>query len=106
MELGILSLSDIQTNPDTGQRFPTNRGFRVDRAQFEAGTQPGQAIMVGSTDELIEKIVDAHEVLGIGRFVGQVDWGGLPRPLVEESVTRYASEIAPAVQAAIGSTTT
>jgi alkanesulfonate monooxygenase SsuD/methylene tetrahydromethanopterin reductase-like flavin-dependent oxidoreductase (luciferase family) len=81
---------------------PTNRGFRVDRAQFEAGTQPGQAIMVGSTDELVEKIVDAHRLLGVDRFIGQVDWGGLPSPLVEESVARYATEIAPAVRKAVG----
>jgi len=82
---------------------PTGRGFHVDQSQFEAGTQPGQAIMVGSTDELIEKIVDVHEVLGLDRFVGQIDWGGLPRSLVEESITRYATEIAPAVRAAVES---
>jgi alkanesulfonate monooxygenase SsuD/methylene tetrahydromethanopterin reductase-like flavin-dependent oxidoreductase (luciferase family) len=82
-------------------KTPGGRGFVVDRARFELGTQPGQAIMIGSADELIDKILDAHRVLGIDRFIGQVDWGGLPPALVEESITRYATEIAPAVRSAL-----
>lgn len=40
--------------------------------------------MIGSAEE----IVDAHQLLGIDRFYGQFDWGGLPRTLVEESLHR------------------
>jgi len=80
-------------------KTPGGRGFTVDRASFDAGTRRGQAIMIGSSRELIEKTLDAADVLGVDRFYGQVDWGGLPRALVEESVTRYATEIAPAVRA-------
>jgi alkanesulfonate monooxygenase SsuD/methylene tetrahydromethanopterin reductase-like flavin-dependent oxidoreductase (luciferase family) len=76
------------------------RGFLVTQEQFEAGTRPGQAIMVGSSEELIDKIMDAYTELGVDRFFGQVDWGGLPRRLVEESIHRYATEIAPVVRAA------
>ncbi len=79
---------------------PGGRGFIVNRASFEAGTRRGQAIMVGSSEELIEKILDAHAMLGLDRFYGQVDWGGLPRTLVEESITRFATEIAPVVRRA------
>ena len=32
------------------------------------------------------------------RFYGQFDWGGLPRQLVEDSVHRFATEIAPTVR--------
>jgi alkanesulfonate monooxygenase SsuD/methylene tetrahydromethanopterin reductase-like flavin-dependent oxidoreductase (luciferase family) len=81
-------------------KTPGGRGFVVTREQFEAGTGRGQAIMVGSSEELIEKILDAHKVLGVDRFFGQIDWGGLPRRLVEESIYRYATEIAPAVREA------
>ena len=48
--------------------------------------------------ELIEKILDARTTLGLNRFFGQIDWGGLPRELVEASITRLATEIAPAVR--------
>jgi hypothetical protein len=37
--------------------------------------------------------------LGINRFFAQFDWGALPRPMVEDSIHRYATEIAPAVRA-------
>jgi alkanesulfonate monooxygenase SsuD/methylene tetrahydromethanopterin reductase-like flavin-dependent oxidoreductase (luciferase family) len=80
-------------------KTPGGRGFEVNRAQFEAGTAPGQAIMVGSSEEVTAKILQAHELLGIDRFFGQVDWGGLPRELVEASIHRYATEISPAVRA-------
>lgn len=84
-------------------KTPGGRGFTIDQASFQAGTAPGQAIMIGSSDELIEKIIDADRVLGgIDRFFGQVDWGGLPRPLVEASMTRLATKIAPAVRSALG----
>lgn len=56
--------------------------------------------MVDSSEQLIEKILDAHEMLGLDRFYGQVDWSGLPRALMEESLTRFATEIAPAVRRA------
>jgi len=82
-------------------KTPGGRGFAIDESYFTAATSPGQAVMIGSSDELIEKIVFAHEVLGIDRFFGQADWGGMPLALVEDSLTRLATEIAPAVRAAI-----
>ena len=78
---------------------PGNRGFNVSRTQFQAGTRRGQALMIGSSEQITEKILDAQEALGIDRFYGQVDWGGLPRAMVEDSIHRFASEIAPAVRA-------
>ena len=80
---------------------PGGRGFHIDRAGFEAGTAAPNALMIGSTDEIITKLVLAHEVLGVDRVFGQVDWGGLPRGLVQDSIARYATDIAPAVRAAI-----
>jgi hypothetical protein len=77
-------------------------GFLVNRAAFEAGTQRGNAIMIGSSEEITEKILDAHRLLGIDRFFGQFDWGGLPRPLVEDSTHRLATAIAPAIRSSIG----
>ncbi|MGI3786081.1 MAG: LLM class flavin-dependent oxidoreductase [Janthinobacterium lividum] len=79
---------------------PGGRGFTVSREQFVAGTGPDKALMIGSSDEVIQKILLAREVLGIDRFFGQVDWGGLPRGRVEESIARLAGEIAPAVRRA------
>lgn len=80
-------------------KTPSGRGFLVNQAQFDAGTRRGNAIMIGSSEQLIEKILDAHQTLGLDRFLGQIDWGGLPRAAVSDSIHRYAEEIAPAVRA-------
>jgi alkanesulfonate monooxygenase SsuD/methylene tetrahydromethanopterin reductase-like flavin-dependent oxidoreductase (luciferase family) len=69
-------------------KTPGGRGFVVDRTSFEAGTRPGQALMIGSSDELIAKILDADRVLGgLDRFYGRstgadflVRWWRHPSP--------------------------
>jgi alkanesulfonate monooxygenase SsuD/methylene tetrahydromethanopterin reductase-like flavin-dependent oxidoreductase (luciferase family) len=81
-------------------KTPGGRGFLVSRDQFEAGTAAGNALMIGSVPELIIKLVEAREVLGVDRVYGQADWGGLPRGMVEDSISRFATEIAPVVRTA------
>jgi hypothetical protein len=51
--------------------------------------------MVGSAAEVTDKLLDARKALGLDRIFAQVDWGGLPAALVEESIARYATEIGP-----------
>jgi hypothetical protein len=78
------------------------RGFLVDEDAFRADTAPGQALMIGTADEITAKILDAHDTLGgIDRFYGQVEWGGRPRKLVETSIRLLATEFAPAVRKAL-----
>src|SRR3954447_23788880 len=78
------------------------RGFVVDRATFDAGRRREGALMIGTPEPLAEKILNAHAELGIDRFIGQFDWGGLPAARVYESIERLATEIAPSVRAAVG----
>jgi hypothetical protein len=56
--------------------------------------------MIGSAGEITDKLADAVKTLGLDRVFAQVDWGGLPPGLVEESIARYATDIAPALRAA------
>jgi alkanesulfonate monooxygenase SsuD/methylene tetrahydromethanopterin reductase-like flavin-dependent oxidoreductase (luciferase family) len=79
-------------------KTPGGRGFQIDRWSFEHGTRAGQALVIGSSEEIVDKIGEMREVLGIDRFYGQVDWGGLPRELIDESITRLATEIAPVIR--------
>ncbi len=80
-------------------KTPGGRGFVVDRRSFDAGSVRGGAIMIGSAEEITEKILDLRTLLGADRFLGQIDFGGLPRSMVEESIARLATEIAPTVRA-------
>jgi alkanesulfonate monooxygenase SsuD/methylene tetrahydromethanopterin reductase-like flavin-dependent oxidoreductase (luciferase family) len=79
---------------------PGGRGFVVSQAAFDAGTSRQGAIMIGSAGEITDKLTDAVKALSLDRIYAQVDWGGLPASLVEDSIARYASEIAPALRAA------
>jgi len=54
--------------------------------------------MIGSADEITDKLLDAAKALGLDRIFAQVDWGGLPSDLVGESIARYATEIAPVLR--------
>ncbi|MCM3923166.1 LLM class flavin-dependent oxidoreductase [Frankia sp. AiPs1] len=80
-------------------KTPGGRGFIVSAEAFADGMRRGNAIMIGTPAQLIEKILDAHQTLGLDRFYGQIDWGGLPREQVADSIHRFADAVAPVVRA-------
>jgi hypothetical protein len=55
---------------------------------FDAARRRDGALMIGTPEQLTEKILDAQAQLGITRFIGQFDWGGLPPARVHESIAR------------------
>jgi alkanesulfonate monooxygenase SsuD/methylene tetrahydromethanopterin reductase-like flavin-dependent oxidoreductase (luciferase family) len=77
---------------------PTGRGFHIGRAEFDAAAVPFGALMVGSPQEIIDKILDEREVLGIDRYLGQIDFGGMPARMVHDSIELLATEIAPVIR--------
>jgi len=54
------------------------RGFVVDWAMFDTARRRDGALMIGTPEQLTEKILDAQAELGITRFIDQFDWDGLP----------------------------
>jgi alkanesulfonate monooxygenase SsuD/methylene tetrahydromethanopterin reductase-like flavin-dependent oxidoreductase (luciferase family) len=79
-------------------KTPGGRGFTVTPAAFEAATSPHGATMVGSAEELTTKLLDAKRTLGLDRVYGQIDWGGLPQRMVEESIARFGQNVAPTLR--------
>jgi hypothetical protein len=47
-----------------------------------------------------------RDLLGVGRFIGQVDLGGLPPQLVNRSIELFAGEVAPVIRSETESGTT
>jgi probable LLM family oxidoreductase len=85
-----------------GQNMP--RVGRLDRDSFEAWASPHGALVAGSPAEIIDKILWEHEVLGHARFLAQVGLGGLSQADTLRSIELLATEVLPAVRAALPTT--
>ncbi len=68
--------------------------------EFETLSGPDQALFVGSSQEVTEKILRQYEVFGHQRVLLQMDLGGLPYRTVAQNIERLGSEIAPVVRKA------
>ncbi|WP_427017485.1 hypothetical protein ACQCSX_02340 [Pseudarthrobacter sp. P1] len=82
-----------------GQNMP--RTGRLDRVGFEAWAGPRGAIFAGSPAEIVDKILWEHEILGHTRFLAQVGLGGLSQAETLRSIELLATEVLPAVRAAL-----
>ncbi len=71
---------------------------RMSRADFEQLANPNTGLFVGSSSQIIEKILHQHELFGHQRFIAQVDIGGQPFHKVAENIERLATEVAPIVR--------
>jgi probable LLM family oxidoreductase len=78
------------------------RGSRLDRAAFDAWSGPRGALFAGSPAEIVDKILWEHEILGHSRFLAQVGLGGLAQAQTLRSIDLLATEVLPAVRAALG----
>jgi len=79
-------------------KTPGGRGWLVSTDHFAATAGPTGALMTGSPQEIIDKILTERDILGIDRFIGQIDLGGLPPHLVNRSIELLATQVAPAIR--------
>ncbi|MFC4507324.1 MULTISPECIES: LLM class flavin-dependent oxidoreductase [Streptomyces] len=70
-------------------------GFSVSPQAFSEGLRPGRHLMIGTADQVTEKLLLLHEAVPFDRVQALVDWGGLPDHLVRESLDRLGTDIAP-----------
>ncbi|GAA0279051.1 LLM class flavin-dependent oxidoreductase [Cryptosporangium japonicum] len=80
-------------------KSPGGGGYVVSRSDFDAGRGPRGALMIGTSEQVTEKLAQLHEVVGYDRLSLLVDWGGLPDGLVQASLDRLGTEIAPSLRA-------
>src|SRR5262249_49344099 len=79
-------------------KHPGGGGFTVSPQRFQDGMRAGGHLMIGTGEHVAAKLADLHDAVGFDRVQALVDWGGLPRELVEESGPRLGGEIAPVVR--------
>jgi len=75
------------------------RGWaRIGRPEFDALCSPRGALLVGSPQEVIEKILSQHEIFGHQRFLAQITVGTLPHEKALRAIELLGSVVAPAVR--------
>ncbi len=84
-------------------RIGRERGWSaMTRGQFEAGRSPRGALLVGSPEEVAEKILFEHEIFDNQRFMAQISVGAMPHDRVMRAIELFGTEVAPAVRKELG----
>jgi probable LLM family oxidoreductase len=84
-------------------RIGRERGWPpMTRQDFDATRTLRGANLVGSPQEVVEKILFQHEIFGHDRFLLQMSVGTLPHASIMRSIELLGTEVAPAVRSALG----
>ena len=83
-------------------RIGQERGWSpLSRQQFEYSRSEKGALLVGSPQEVIDKILYEHELFGNTRFLAQMSMGDMPHNKILRSIELYGTVVAPAVRKAL-----
>jgi probable LLM family oxidoreductase len=83
-------------------RIGRERGWPpMERSHFEDMRSPQGSLLVGSPQEVIDKILYEHEIFNHSRFLAQMTVGPLPHHQVLRSIELFGTVVAPAVRKAL-----
>ena len=68
------------------------------REQFDASTETHGALLVGSPQQVIDKILYQHQLFGHTRFLAQMSLGAMPHNKVLHSMELLGTKVAPEVK--------
>ena len=85
-------------------RVGRDRGWApLTRPQFDHSRSPKGALMVGSVQQVIDKILYEHELFSFTRFFAQASVGNVPHKMTMKSIELFGTKVAPEVRKAINS---
>lgn len=84
--------------PHLNVGFQAIRGSGYPKQQFAQAIDYREALMVGSTDLIIEKLLYQYELFGMQRFLAQIDFGGVPFDKLMKNIELIGNEIIPAIK--------
>lgn len=90
------ALREYYPHLDTGMQ--ALRGGGYPKQQFAQSVDYRDALMVGSPQQIIEKMLYQHELYGHQRFMAQIDFGGVPFDKIAKNIELIATEIMPAIK--------
>jgi probable LLM family oxidoreductase len=84
-------------------RVGRDRGWPpLSRQQFEYSRSPKAALMVGSVQQVIDKILYEHEIFGNTRFFAQASVGNVPHKMIMKSIELFGDRVAPVIRRELG----
>ena len=90
------AMREFYPHLNTGMSFI--RGVGYPKQQFANSPDYREALMVGSPQQIIEKILYQHELYGHQRFMAQLDFGGVPFENIMKNIELIGNEIIPAIK--------
>jgi len=84
--------------PYINEGMKLSNGSGYPRDAFALGADPHNVMNIGSPQQIIEKILYQHEVFGHQRYIGQMDFGGVPFEKLMKNIELIGHEILPAIK--------
>ena len=86
-------------------RIGRERGWPpTTRQHFEEMRAPAGSLLVGSPQQVIDKILFEHSIFKHNRFLAQMDVGTMPHDKLMKSIELFGTKVAPEVKKALAST--
>jgi probable LLM family oxidoreductase len=83
-------------------RIGRERGWApLRRMDFDAMRSPTGSLLVGSVDEVVDKILYEHSLFKNSRFLAQMSVGIMPHDKILRSIALFGNKVAPAVKKAL-----
>lgn len=79
-----------------GMKLTNGSGFP--KGLFAQGQDARSIINVGDPDLVIEKLLYQHELFGMDRYVGQIDFGGVSMDNIKRTIDLLGTKVVPAVK--------
>ena len=84
-------------------RVGRSRGWQpMTREQFDFMQAPEGSLMVGSVEQVIEKMIYEYELFGFTRFFAQASLGFVPHEMTIKSIELFAKQVGPEVKRRLG----
>ena len=90
------ALLDTYPHVNQGMQLINGRGYP--EQAFMQGSDTHNVMNIGSAQQIIEKILYQHELFGHQRYIGQMDFGGMPFEKLARNIELIGTEILPAIK--------
>ncbi|MEF2247686.1 LLM class flavin-dependent oxidoreductase [Paenibacillus sp. IITD108] len=90
------AMSEYYPYVNSGITLVNGRGFP--KQLFAQASDKREALVVGSPQEIIEKILYQHELFGHQRYLAQLDFGGVPFNKVLKNIELIGTKILPEIK--------